>query len=194
MKPMGSGVFTGTIHSRAPLTKSNVISDRRAQQIPARITGLESNHIFVEAPRTHLEHKKGFRILCPCRTHSSNGFARTWRNAIGGTSARARRQRLDLWWLILAAAAALAGVVAVGYVIYLAPTLLAEAAVDVAIAGKVYQGLRKRDASHWTTHVIRRTAVAAVILIVSATLAGYALQRIAPDARSIGGVWHAVAR
>jgi hypothetical protein len=37
--------------------------------------------------------------------------------------------------------------------------------------------------------VLRRTAFAALVIIFSATMAGYALQRIAPEARSIGGVW-----
>jgi hypothetical protein len=95
----------------------------------------------------------------------------------------------DLIWVLLALAAAFAGFLAVAYVIYVAPTLLAEAAVNAAIAGKVYRGMRKRESQHWTTQVLRRTAVSAIVLILSATAAGYALQRIAPEARSIGGVW-----
>jgi hypothetical protein len=94
----------------------------------------------------------------------------------------------DLFWLLVALAAALAGVTAIAYVIYVAPTLLAEAGINAAIAGKVYHGMRKRE-QHWTTDVLRRTGLAAFVLIVSAVLAGYALQRVAPDARSIGGVW-----
>lgn len=95
----------------------------------------------------------------------------------------------DLVWLLVALAAALAGLIAIAYVIYVAPTLLAEAAVNAAVVGKVYHGMRKREPHHWTTDVLRRTALAAIIIIVSASAAGYALQRAAPEARSIGGVW-----
>jgi hypothetical protein len=100
----------------------------------------------------------------------------------------------DLIWLLVALAAALAGFAAVAYVIWIAPTLLAEVAVNAAVAGKVYHGMRKREPEHWTTNVLRRTAVAALVIVVSATVAGYALQRIAPEARSIGGVWAHLAR
>src|SRR5829696_6301878 len=47
----------------------------------------------------------------------------------------------DLVWVIVALAALFAGVAAVGYAVYVAPTLLAEAAVNAAIAGKVIQGM-----------------------------------------------------
>jgi hypothetical protein len=101
----------------------------------------------------------------------------------------------DLVWLLVALAAALAGLVAIAYVIYVAPTLLAEAGVNAAVAGKVYHGMRKRDPHHWTTDVLRRTAFAAIAIIVSAVVAGYALQSVAPEARSIRGVWqHVVER
>jgi hypothetical protein len=95
----------------------------------------------------------------------------------------------DLIWVIVALAAAFAGIVAVGYVVYVAPTLLAEAAVNAAVAGKVYQGMKRHDTTHWTAHVIRHTLVSAIVVILSAVAAGYALQRIAPEAQSIGGVW-----
>lgn len=100
----------------------------------------------------------------------------------------------DLLWLLIALAAAFAGIAAIGYVIYAAPALLAEAIVDGVIAGGIYRGLRRRDSTHWTRHVLQRTALPALIVIVSAVLAGYALQRIAPEARSIGGVWASLAK
>jgi hypothetical protein len=101
----------------------------------------------------------------------------------------------DLIWLIVVAAAAVAGVAAIAYVVWVAPALLAEIILDVAIAGRIYKGLRRRDSAHWTRHVFRRTALPAAIVIVFAVVAGYGLQRIAPAARSIGGVWaHVTAR
>ena len=96
----------------------------------------------------------------------------------------------DLFWLLVALAAAFAGFLAIAYVIYVAPTLLAEAALNGAVAGRVYHGLQKRESHHWTTDIVRRTGVAAAILVISVSAAGYALRRVAPEARSIGGVWH----
>ena len=95
----------------------------------------------------------------------------------------------DLIWVIVALAAAFAGVAAIGYVIWIAPTLLAELIVNGAIAGKVYHGMRKHEDSFWTSHIFRHTIVSGVVVIVCAILVGYAFNRIAPEARSIGGVW-----
>ena len=95
----------------------------------------------------------------------------------------------DLVWLLIALAAAFAGVAAIGYLIYVAPALLAEAILDMLIAGGIYRRLQRHDASHWTSHVFRRTAIPAIVVVLSAALAGYALQRVAPEAQSIGGVW-----
>jgi hypothetical protein len=98
----------------------------------------------------------------------------------------------ELWPVVLAAVCALGGAIAIGYVIYSAPVLLAEVAVDAAIVSGLYQRLKRREPSHWAMTVLRHTAAPAVVLIVFAALGGYAAQRIAPDARSIGGVVRAL--
>ena len=95
----------------------------------------------------------------------------------------------DLIWVIVVVAALFAGAIAIGYVVYVAPTLLAEAAVNAAVAGRVYKGMKRHDGSHWTSHVLRHTIVPALVVFLSAVAAGYAMQRIAPEAQSIGGVW-----
>ena len=95
----------------------------------------------------------------------------------------------DLFWLIVALAAAFAGIVAVGYVIWIAPTLLAEAIVNGAVAGKVYHGLRKQDDDFWTSQIFKRTALSGAVVVLCAIIAGYAFNKIAPEARSIRGVW-----
>jgi hypothetical protein len=95
----------------------------------------------------------------------------------------------DLFWVIVAVVAAFAGIAAIGYVIWIAPTLLAELIVNGAIAGKVYHGMRKHEDSFWTSHIFRHTIVSGVVVVVCAILVGYAFNRIAPEARSIGGVW-----
>jgi hypothetical protein len=99
----------------------------------------------------------------------------------------------DLFWLIVALVAAFAGIAAVTYVIWVAPSFLGEAAVNAAVAGKVYHGMQRRDTSHWTEDQFKRTIVPAVILCASAIAAGYAFHRLAPEAVSVGGVWQHLA-
>ena len=95
----------------------------------------------------------------------------------------------DLFWLLVALAAAFAGIAAIAYVVWIAPTLFAEAAVNAAVAGRVYRGIRKREPNHWAGQLVRKTGLPAAIFVASMALAGYALQRVAPEAHSIRGVW-----
>jgi hypothetical protein len=95
-------------------------------------------------------------------------------------------------WLIMAGACAAAGVIAIGYVIYLAPILLAEVALDAAIVSVLYRRLRRDEQGYWLTTVLKRTWVPALVLVVFTFLTGFALQMAAPDARSIGGVIRSV--
>ena len=99
----------------------------------------------------------------------------------------------DLWPVVLAVACVLGAAIAIVWVIYSAPVLLAEVAVDAAIVSGVYRKLKKREPAHWAMTVVRHTALPAAAIIVFAALAGYALQKIAPEARSIGGVIRTVA-
>jgi hypothetical protein len=98
----------------------------------------------------------------------------------------------DLWPIVLAGVCVVGGVLAIGYVIYSAPVLLAEVAIDAAIMSGLYRRLTKRPASHWAMTVVRHTAIPALIVMVFAGLAGYAAQRLVPEARSIGGVIRAL--
>lgn len=98
---------------------------------------------------------------------------------------------LDLdegWWLVLAAVLVLGGALAVVYVIYIAPVLLAEVALDAAVVTTMYKRLKPHDLQHWSVGVIRQTWIPALILVLCLAGAGFALQQVAPDARSIGGV------
>jgi hypothetical protein len=92
------------------------------------------------------------------------------------------------WFIALAAACALGGLVALAYVIYIAPLLLAEVALDAALVSAVYRRLRHQDVRWWAASVFRRTWLAASALVIFTALAGFALHQVAPDARSIGGV------
>ncbi len=94
----------------------------------------------------------------------------------------------EMWWVVIAGVCVGGGAIAIGYVVYAAPLLLAEVALDAAIVSTLYRRLRKDDVSHWAVTVLRRTWMSALALIVLAAIGGYAMQQIAPDARSIGGV------
>jgi hypothetical protein len=99
----------------------------------------------------------------------------------------------DLFWLIVALTAACAGVAAVSYVVWVAPSFLGDAAVNAAVAGKVYHGMQRRDSSHWTEDQFRRTVLPAVIVVASASAVGYAFSHLAPEAVTIGAVWQHLA-
>jgi hypothetical protein len=98
----------------------------------------------------------------------------------------------ELVWVVLAVALVFMGVIAVGYVIYAAPLLLGEVALDAALLGGAYRSLRRDDMQHWATGVVRRTALPAAIVIACAAGVGYCGERLAPEARSIGGVVRAL--
>lgn len=98
----------------------------------------------------------------------------------------------DLWWVVVAIILSLGGFVAVLYVVYAAPVLLAEGALDAALVSTVYRRLRREDAGYWAGAVLRRTWLPAVVLIVFVTLLGVVLQRAVPGARSIGDVLRSV--
>lgn len=92
----------------------------------------------------------------------------------------------DIGWVLVALAALLVGLLTIGYVVYLAPVLFAEVLVDgviVATVSRRVAGLERRD---WTATVLRRTWLPALVMIGSLAAGGWALQKIAPDARSIG--------
>ena len=94
----------------------------------------------------------------------------------------------DGWWLALVVIAAGAGVVTLALVVYSAPILLAEVALDAALVGTVYGRLRRRDRGHWATTALRQTWVSAAVLVAFMTVLGFALQQLSPDAVSIGDV------
>ena len=99
----------------------------------------------------------------------------------------------DLFWLIVVLAAACAGVAAVSYVVWVAPSFLGDAAVNAAVAGKVYHGMQRRDSSHWTEDQFKRTVLPALIVAASAAAAGYAFSHLAPEAVTVGAVWQHLA-
>jgi hypothetical protein len=94
----------------------------------------------------------------------------------------------ELWWLALIVLVAAAGLITVALVVYSAPILLAEVALDAALVGTVYRRLRNEERGYWATTALRRTWVSAAVLVTFMAVAGFALQQSTPDAVSIGDV------
>ena len=78
------------------------------------------------------------------------------------------------------------------YVVYAAPALLAEVALDAALVAGINRRLRKEDARHWLDSAFRHTWLPALIVASCLYAAGMAFQWAAPDARSIGDVVRAL--
>ena len=122
-----------------------------------------------------------------------SGLNSTGRSSGGSSAASGFSLDVDeAWPIVLAVVCALGGLFAIVYVIYSAPVLLAEVALDAAIISTLYRQLKKQEMSHWALTVVRHTWLPAMILIVFAAIGGWALQKAAPDARSIGGVLRAL--
>lgn len=98
----------------------------------------------------------------------------------------------DLLLLLLAALLAAGGLAAMLYVVYAAPLLLAEVALDAALVSSVYRRLRREDVGHWSTAVLRRTWLPAAAVVCVMVGTGFILQHVFPDARSIGDAARAV--
>ena len=102
----------------------------------------------------------------------------------------------EAWPVVLAVLLAIAflvgSVLAMLYVIYAAPALLAEVALDAALVAGIYRKLRKEEARHWLGSAFRHTWLAAMIVAICLYAAGMAFQWAMPDARSIGDVVRAL--
>jgi len=94
---------------------------------------------------------------------------------------------LDEGWVVAVPLVILAGaVLASGYVIVIAPVLVAEVALDVAIAAGAYRAAARLSPQHWAVGAVRRTWLAALGLAVLVGGVGFVLQSLAPDAHTIG--------
>lgn len=95
----------------------------------------------------------------------------------------------DAWPLVLALVALVAGAVALGFVVYASPLLFAEVLLDAAVVSAVYRRARRRNRGHWLHGVLKRTWLPAAALCLSVALGGFVLQLLAPEAKSLGGVF-----
>jgi hypothetical protein len=93
--------------------------------------------------------------------------------------------------ILIAVVALLAGLVALGFVVYSSPILFAEVLLDVAVVGAVYKKNRRHERGHWAAGVLKRTYKPALVLTVMAALFGTAAQYVAPEETTLGGVLRA---
>lgn len=112
------------------------------------------------------------------------------RAASGGGSGPSLDLDLDeLVAVVLAVLAVASAVVAAGYVIFQAPTLLADLLVDGALAAGLYRRLRGHSSGAWWAGAVRRTFLPALIALAFFVLAGSAIQGAWPEVRTLGELW-----
>jgi hypothetical protein len=80
-------------------------------------------------------------------------------------------------------------VIAMCYVVYAAPVLLAEILVDGLLLAGLYKRLKGVEPRHWLRSAVRRTLLPAMLTTALFISAGYLMQRAIPEARSIGDFW-----
>lgn len=98
----------------------------------------------------------------------------------------------EAWPVVLVIAVAavvlLGAVVAAFYVVYYAPLMLAEIALDAALVTGIYRRLRKQDTSHWLGSAIRHTWKPAMAIAACLFVVGVVIQWAMPSAGTIGDV------
>ena len=95
----------------------------------------------------------------------------------------------DAWWILLVVVVLLGAAIAALYVVYIAPVLLAEILLDGVLMAGLYKRVKTIDHQHWLRAALSRTAIPAILIVVFFAIAGFAMQRAVPEARSIGEVW-----
>ena len=84
------------------------------------------------------------------------------------------------------------GLLASLYVVYLAPALLAEILVDGLLVSGLYRRVKDPVPGNWLLGAVRRTLVPVLLTLVCFIAAGYLLNYIAPEARTIREVWRGI--
>ncbi len=98
----------------------------------------------------------------------------------------------ELGLVILAVAALVGGIFAAFYVIYIAPVLLAEIFVDGVLLAGLYKKTKDLEKTNWLKTAVRKTLLSAILAFLLFTIAGFTMQKIAPEARSIGEVYQSL--
>jgi hypothetical protein len=100
----------------------------------------------------------------------------------------------DLIWVVLAIVVLIAGLLAIFYIVYIAPVLLTEVLVDGLLAAGLYKTVKRAEGRHWMMTVVRKTAIPAALAMIFFAIAGFCVQKIEPKASSIGEAWRLMSR
>ncbi len=95
---------------------------------------------------------------------------------------------LELWPIAGMIAIAAGVFIALAFVVFSAPTLLAEVMLDAAILGGVYRRVRKIPPENWIANAIHRTWIPASVICLFIVGLGFFLEATFPEARTIGQV------
>ncbi|MES2900340.1 MAG: hypothetical protein V4723_11470 [Pseudomonadota bacterium] len=101
-----------------------------------------------------------------------------------GVLAEAEEAAIPLAVIVLVCAIVLSSL----FVIYSAPVLFAEIIVDGVLSAGLYRRLRGIEPNHWIHAALKRTIWPFVLTAVVVASCGYAMQRYAPGAHSLGEV------
>ena len=93
--------------------------------------------------------------------------------------------------IALLALAAAAVVAAASYVLVVAPALLAEVVVDGIVVSGLYRRVRTIDDRQWLRTALRKTWIPTLLIALLLCIVGFGVQRLVPNALSIGDVWRA---
>jgi hypothetical protein len=96
------------------------------------------------------------------------------------------------FWIVIPVVAIVGVIVAMFYVVYIAPIFLAEILVDALLLAGLYKRLKGVEPRHWLRSAVRRTLLPALVATALFIAAGYLMERVAPEAHSIGEFWRQV--
>ena len=94
----------------------------------------------------------------------------------------------ELWLVALAVVVAIGGLLAIFYIVYAAPVLLAEITVDSLLAAGLYKTASSIEPRYWLSTAIRKTAIPVLLAMALFGASGYLLQAAVPEARTVGEV------
>jgi len=92
--------------------------------------------------------------------------------------------------LLLLAALVLAIVFAGGYLIYVAPSILPEAAWQAALATTLVRSTKKADHQNWMKCILRSSAIPFAIILILGSALGWEARKHCPKAVKLSQVWY----
>ena len=124
------------------------------------------------------------------------GAGGSWGQSVASSSSEAASNGIgsdldlgELWLIILAVIAIPAGLLASLYIVYIAPTLLAEILIDGVLMVGLYRRVKHIEHRYWLRTALRQTLLPALLAALFFGAAGLTLQKAVPEAHSIGDVW-----